>query len=141
MDSKQKQPDRKVLKYLQFCSFRNSGRSDELIAKELFDLESPEPMYEHLRRDGFPVCIKCGDYAPEQGHCLGKRRPHTSGRTEELPPAKAAVPLFRKALAKLGRDVENLEARQEVVRSKRFEALNMYPANLLLLQRDQVFSE
>jgi hypothetical protein len=140
MDSIQRRPDRRVLTYLKYCSFRNSRLSDERIAKELFGLDSPEPMYMRLRRDGFPVCIKCGDYSPELGHCPEKR-PQISESAEEIPMAKAAVPLFRNALAKLSRDVENLEARHEVIRSKRFEALNMDPASVFVLQRDDVSSE
>jgi hypothetical protein len=98
-------PDERVLRYLQFCSHRVRGLSEDQIANKL-GFGSPELLYQRLNQDGgFPVCLLCGATPAPPGHCqdqTGKStRGKKSGEAVKLPPASDARDLFGEALKTL----------------------------------------
>jgi hypothetical protein len=118
-----KPPDVRDLRYLKLVSGRQQGLTEEAIA-ELAEEQSPESLYERIREDGHPICPKCGTTYVDETHCGiepkvetqegdGERKARKSGRVEELPLAKNAIPLFREALKKLARKNEELRYRRE----------------------------
>lgn len=87
MESIQKDPDPKVYDYLVFCTARKEGVPDEQISKR-FGFQRPETLYHKLRRDGFPVCERCGDYSPGGKYCnkrqaRGGWRARRTGQTRQ----------------------------------------------------------
>jgi hypothetical protein len=148
MGSVPENPDRKVTRYFLFQQYR---RDKELTAEEVaekLERESPAHLYHSLSRDGFPVCLSCGGYAPASNLCDechepqdGRRRPTGTGEAEELPPVANASHLFSPVVEELSRAVRDLHHRKELYRAGRFEQMNVYDANAMLVSRDVFPSE
>ena len=121
MEGMQKEPHRNVYKYLEFCSLRRQGVSDEKIANR-HGFKHPETLYHELRRDGFPVCERCGDYSPAGEHCK-KRQARGSGKQrKELPATADAQRLFWPLVEEVHQAVDSLYWRQEYLQDGRFVA-------------------
>lgn len=131
MVSMSREPDSRVLRYLRFYSERITGRTEDQIAHDL-DFGSPAALYRQLSQDGFPVCPVCGETPVKPNHCRenqGRRRRRArrgTGQAIELPPAKGAEPLFRKAIEYLEASLLLLDSRREFYRDKRFETVSDY---------------
>jgi hypothetical protein len=123
MNTAQKDPDPRALRYLQFVTYRHRTElSHEEIARQL-GFGSPKALYQRLRSDGYPVCAECGATPVTGEHCPQprKRAPAKGeGETVELPPASGAVELFERALERLGADITHLPRRREYLRGERF---------------------
>ena len=97
-------------------------------------LGSPAALYQVLRQDGFPVCAVCGGYSRDATHCGGppnerqRRARSGAGEAEELPATAQAIPLFERAIKKLGDDLSDLKYRKEYIKNERFVATQVYPA-------------
>src|SRR5438270_3426826 len=105
--------DESVERFLTYyLLYRRIDYSPEDIAVQL-EFPSPQALYQRLHNDGFPVCPSCGKTRANSAHCQSSkdksnRKTRTSGEAIELPPAKAAKPLFREALEMLRALVETL---------------------------------
>ncbi len=103
-------PDSRALRYVMLCAYRKRKFSEEEIAREL-KFESPAVLYRALRQDGFPVCQICGATPEGPEHCdppatKRKRRARQGGGAKELPPAREARDLLRKATQALNKIVD-----------------------------------
>ncbi len=103
-------PDSKALRYIQLCVSRKQNSSEEEIARRL-KFGSPAALYRTLQQDGFPVCPICGTTTAGPKHCeppatTRKRTATQGGEAKELPPAREARDLFRKAAQALSNIVD-----------------------------------
>ena len=140
----QKQPHPRDVRYLTFVTHRLNGLSDKEIAVKL-NLGSPTALYQRLNLDGYPVCLVCGEAPASSPHCEPpkegleptKRKAGTgTEKYSALPPPDNATELFRKALAKLTREVEELEHRRETYTGGRFVGTDVHEGSLLLSRKD-----
>jgi hypothetical protein len=121
MESIQREPHPHVYDYLKFNTLRKKGVPDKEIAK-MYGFKHPETLYHKLRREGFPVCERCGDYSPGGDHC-GKRQARTGGdKRKELPPTSDAERLFWPLVEWVRRSVDSLYWRKEYWQGGRFVA-------------------
>ena len=99
-----KKPDKRALRYVNLCVYRDQDRGEDWIAKKL-KLGSPEALYKQLSLDSFPVCTVCGETPVQSGHCQRPRQQRQpdlgGGRRIKLPEASRARSLFRQALKEL----------------------------------------
>ena len=149
-----KQLDSRDERYFKLKLGRMYGQSDEEVADNL-DFGSPVALYHRLAQDGFPVCPRCGDQPAECRHATESeeqeeqpepkkrkaRGDSKNSRTRSLPRADAAADLFRKALDKLVREVDELEHRREIQASGRFVGTDVYQAAGLMIHRESVTPE
>jgi hypothetical protein len=124
-------PDNRVLRYVRFCAGRTHDRTEDQIAHDL-DFGSPVALYQQLSRDGFPVCPVCGETPAKTNHCTKKvqrqrRAKRGTGQALELPPAKRAEDLFRKAIKNMETGLLYLDSRREFYRDERFDTVSDYP--------------
>jgi hypothetical protein len=136
----QRQPHPRDVRYFKFITHRLKDLPDEEVADKL-GFGSPAALYQRLDHDGYPVCSVCGKGPVDKPHCelpeenQGPTKPKARSGTKEhkaLPPVSNAAELFRKALAKLAREVEELEHRRETYSGGRFVVTNVYEGSLLL---------
>jgi hypothetical protein len=109
-------------------------RTDEEIARELEDIDSPQHLYERIREDGHPICPKCGVTYVDETHCAiqtkhsagrsgnGNPRGQELGELEPLPPAEEAIFLLRQPIDTLMRSLEKLRGRKDWLQNRRFVA-------------------
>jgi hypothetical protein len=132
MASIPREPDSRVLRYLQFYSERISGRTEDQIAHDL-DFGSPAALYRQLSQDGFPVCPECGETPVKPNHCKKnegrkqRRARRGTGQAIELPPAKSAENLFQAAIGEMERSLWTLDSRKEFYRDERFDTISDHP--------------
>ncbi len=121
-----------ILRYVQFYAERQTGIPEDQIAHK-FNFESPAALYQRLSQDGFPVCRVCGHTPAESNHCKNeterrqRRARKGTGQAIELPPAKEAEDLFRRAIKSLEKGLLALDSRKEFYRDERFETVSDYP--------------
>ena len=111
--SAQKQPDKRVLRYLQWYSWRLERRSEDRILRELEERELGEfgtlaALHKQLAHDGFPVCEDCGETPARPGHCqepkIKRRRPaEPADEATELPPSGSGYAAPQRRSFALGR--------------------------------------
>lgn len=146
-----RQPDKRDMQYLTFVTGRLRHLSDEEIAVQL-DLGSPEALYRRLSYYGYPVCPACGATHVGADHCEetpGEEKPkernaragNKNSQARPLPPASSAAVLFREALEKLARELDELEHRRETHAGGRFVETDVYQAAGLMIHRESVTSE
>src|SRR5215211_4932847 len=141
MASIPREPDSRVLRYLKFYSERISGRTEDQIAHDL-DFGSPAALYQQLSQDGFPVCPVCGETPVKPNHCKknkGRRQRRArrgSGQAIDLPLAKNAEDMFRRAIESLLNDLLPLDSRREIYKDERFETVSDYPDASTIWYRD-----
>jgi hypothetical protein len=116
VESIQKTPDRRVLRYLEFYTKRlNELPPEEIAASYHFD--SPTELYRTLKNDGFPVCEVCGATPVKVDHCAPskpRRNLNTStGQRQELPPMVAAHYLFEAGIERSRKLTGQLLARKD----------------------------
>jgi hypothetical protein len=120
------------------CVFRTQGLPEDKVAEKA-KFDSVEDMYFRLKRWGLSSLLPLGKLGkkepelPEEDQ--GSTKPKARSGTKEhraLPPVSNAAELFRKALAKLAREVEELEHIRETYSGGRFVATNVYEGSLLL---------
>jgi hypothetical protein len=95
-----KNPDKRVLRYLDFYNQRLNERSEDDVAHK-WHFASSQALYQVLSQDGFPVCPVCGETPAGPKHCKAPktRKPKPSdGKIVELPPASDAIPLFKRVI-------------------------------------------
>jgi hypothetical protein len=141
MVSMSREPDSRVLRYLRLCSERITGRTEDQIAHDL-GFGSPAALYRQLSHDGFPVCPVCGDTPVKTNHCRenrGRRRAKRgTGQAIELPPARRAEDLFRKAIRNVETDLLHLNLRREFYGDERFDAVSDYPETSITFAREKL---
>jgi hypothetical protein len=136
-------PDDRVLRYLKLCAERTHGIPEDQIAHDL-DFGSPAALYRQLSQDGFPVCPVCGDTPVKPNHCRenqGRRRRRArrgTGQAIELPSAKRAEDLFRKAIRNAETDLLHLNLRREFYSDERFDAISDYPETSTTFARENL---
>jgi hypothetical protein len=134
-------PDHSVLRYVQLCAARSHNRSEDQIASDL-GFGSPTALYQQLSQDGFPVCPVCGETPVKPHHCKKnkgqrqRRAKRGSGQAIDLPPAKNAEDMLRRAVERLRSDLLPLDSRTEIYKDERFEAVSDYPGASTTWYRD-----
>jgi len=131
MTSRPSKPDDRVLRYLRLCAERTHERTEDQIARDL-DFGSPAALYQKLNQDGFPVCPVCGETPAKPNHCTRKgqrqrRAKRGTGQAVELPPAKRAETLIRKAIQNMETSWLYLDSRREFYRDERFDTISDHP--------------
>jgi hypothetical protein len=123
MNTAQKNPDPRALRYLQFVTYHHRTElSDEEIARQL-GFGSPKALYQRLISDGYPVCAECGATPVKGEHCPQPRKRAAAkgeGGTVELPHASGAVELLERALERFRADITHLPRRREYLQDERF---------------------
>jgi hypothetical protein len=131
MTSRPSKPDDRVLRYVHLCVGRNSEQTEDQIARNL-GFGSPAALYQKLSQDGFPVCPVCGETPAKLNHCTKKQQSQRrarrgTGQALELPPAKRAEGLIRKAIQKMETYWLYLDSRKEFYRDERFDTISDHP--------------
>src|SRR5215213_5152590 len=131
MTGRPSKPDDRVLRYLRLCAERMHERTEDQIAHDL-NFGSPAALYQKLNQDGFPVCPVCGETPAKPNHCknVGQRQRRAkrgTGQALELPPARRAEDLFRKAIRNVETGLINLNLRREFYIDERFDAFSGNP--------------
>lgn len=135
MESIQRNPDERDVRYLKLVFGRAQGAEDEQIVKDLDDpnIDSPHVLYRRLKVDGFPICPMCGTTHVEEGHCKPSRKARRgAGERQDLPSAAEAIPLFSSVVKALDGYVVDLTTLKEVYRDERFEAVDHYEVTALV---------
>jgi hypothetical protein len=112
------------VKYLQFRTAQHEGLEEERIARK-FDYPTPKALYAKLAEDGYPVCKDCGAHTknhpphrerPEDRPPKKERKAKAAGDREavELPPARAAAPLFEDMINPAGAHASSLYPRPPI---------------------------
>jgi hypothetical protein len=116
-----KEPHPSVYHFLQFNAWRKAGVPDAQIA-ERYGFKHPETLYLKLRRDGFPVCDRCGDYSPGGNHCSKRRAGSGGDKRKTMPATRDAQRLFWPLVESVRRSVDSLYWRAEYRQAGRFVA-------------------
>lgn len=132
---------RETLEKVAVLGFLRSRTNDteEVIAAKL-EFGSPDAMYLELERLGLPPWLVRPEGGGAQSRELWKRRKARSvrGEAQELPPAKAAAPLFKEALKRLFEYVEFLEGNYERSSGRRYSKEYLQDRRFLQYTREEV---